>query len=612
MPQYTIEDAAPAPQYTVEDAAPPQPGPLDRLSAWGERKFPRLAPSDMKNEEASGFGTGHPSVDRFAANAVTSGIKTLTSAPAAVAGWLKGPWTPAQSAAKMQERAAQGAPVAQMPKPSAELASDFASEKTGQLAAGAAMGEAASGIIGGTKALSHGTLEALSGTGPRVTKNLVKDTVAANAEDAANVAKENQSTAEKAEATRKTEMAKHSAETAKAEGKNAAVKEDLASKLAAQRKIAPAEQKLTNARSALRASVETAREKALKIGNEKYNTVNKALNLIAAQPEFYNYVVAKAGDELAGSKGAPTYLKAINQRIQSDAPIRYEDLQSDYSNLGKELSKGTLSGDVYHAYDVAHEAIGDEMQRIADAHGMGAHLTDARNYWRRMKQTFGKPLTFSDAATKAIGGVKDEAQENAVRLLGSFDPEIPKLYSHVSNIEKGVDSLPKPVPERALTRDAAAARTPPPKLDLTPRPDPKVATPATIGEQDVRGAKLKSLQKRGDLVQHKALWIAAGPPIYALVDLLKGNAVNPLEVAGVSAGVGGLSVAVGRALENPKVVNFLTQATERDVAQIPPELRGDFPSVVKAAQAKGIKVSPALLGAAAAPKKRVAAALAPQ
>jgi hypothetical protein len=35
------------------------------------------------------------------------------------------------------------------------------------------------------------------------------------------------------------------------------------------------------------------------------------------------------------------------------------------------------------------------------------------------------------------------------------------------------------------------------------------------------------------------------------------------------------------------------------VAQIPADLRGDFPNLVKAAQAKGIKVSPALLGIAA-------------
>jgi hypothetical protein len=62
-------------------------------------------------------------------------------------------------------------------------------------------------------------------------------------------------------------------------------------------------------------------------------------------------------------------------------------------------------------------------------------------------------------------------------------------------------------------------------------------------------------------------------------------------------GVGKQSLA--RLLENPKVAAWLDQASERDVAAIPPELRGNFPALVKAAQAKGVKVSPALLGIAA-------------
>ena len=435
---------------------------------------------------------------------------------------------------------------------------------------------------------------AAAGAGPKTVRDLVKETKALNEKGAADTATANETEAAKADKERKSELSKHASEKAKAAAKNQDVQEGLASDLEAQRKIGPITRKLANARAALRAAVETAREKALKVGNEKYNTVNKVLNPIPAQPEFYQYVVSKAGDELAGSKGAPTYLKAINQRIKSEAPIRYEDLQSDYSNLGRELSKGTLPGDVYHAYDVMHEAIGDEMQRIADSQGMGAHLTDARNYWRRMKQTFGKPITFTDAANKAIGGVKDEAQENAIRLLGSFDPSIPRIAAHVANIEKGVDAMPKPVPERVLTRDAAAKRVAAPQLELTPRPTPKTFEPQKIGPEEVAGAKGKGVEARERQIGHRTGWVAAGSLIYATLDMLKGEVPSP---AGVGASVGGslaIQAAVTKMLTSPKVLDFLTKATPADVAQIPPELRGDFPKLLSAAQKRGIKVSPAL------------------
>jgi hypothetical protein len=433
-----------------------------------------------------------------------------------------------------------------------------------------------------------------------VTKALVKDTQAANVADAAKVGEDNSIAALKAEATRRAELSKHSAETAKAENENANVKAKLESDLAAQRKIAPTEQKLGNARSATRVAIETAREKALKVGNEKYTTVRDALNSIEARPDFANDLDVLATQNIPGSKGAPTILKAIAKRAASQEPIRYEDLQADYSTLGNELSKGTLDGTTYHAYDQMHEAIGKEMQGIADENGMGEQLTDARNYWRRMKQTFGKQISFTDAASKTLGGLKDETQENQIRLLGSFDPEIPKLFSHVSNIEKGVEAQPKPVPERVLTTKAAESRVAQPKLDLTPRPEPKLPAPRKVGPEDVQAAKAGAVAKRADTFRNRGGGLAS---TFLVLDGIRnafhGNVAAIGEDIGARAAFGVAKQSAARLLENPKVANWLSQATPRDVAQIPADLRGDFPNLVKAAQAKGIKVSPALLGIAA-------------
>ena len=47
-----------------------------------------------------------------------------------------------------------------------------------------------------------------------------------------------------------------------------------------QGKIAPTQQKLDTATRELQARIETARNKALKVGNEKYNTVNAVVKLV--------------------------------------------------------------------------------------------------------------------------------------------------------------------------------------------------------------------------------------------------------------------------------------------------------------------------------------------
>jgi hypothetical protein len=470
-------------------------------------------------------------------------------------------------------------------------------ESVGAAAEGVTTFEAPGLAVKGVKALAPRIAEGITGTGTGATKDLVKDTQAANAADADKAAKTLQTAQEQAATKRQGQLKEHLAETAKAEAQRHAAQETFESDRAAQRKIEPQEKKLSNSQSGLRAAVETAREKALKVGNEQYNAVNEKLNPFPADMEAVHGAYYEAAESIGETQAQPPLLKRVGNALKDGDGLSYRDLQPIYSELGKELSKGTLPGTVYHAYDVMQEAIGNEMQRIADSQGQGAELTGARNYWRRMKQTFGKPIRFNDAATKAIGGVKDEIQENQIRLLGSFDPEIPKQFSHVQNVEKGVDSLPKPVPERELTRKLTESRPAlpmkPPAERFTPSKN-MLPAPKKIGAEDVQAAKSKGLASRADLVKHKASWIAAGPPIYAMVDMLKGHGVNLGEVAGVTAGIGGLSMAVGRLLENPSVVDFLTKATDRDVEAIPQDLRGDFPQIARQAQKQGIQLSPAI------------------
>jgi hypothetical protein len=352
----------------------------------------------------------------------------------------------------------------------------------------------------------------------------------------------------------------------------------------------------------------------------------------------------------------------MEKNIEQGIVPTYADLQGDYSTLGKELSKGNLPGDVFHAYDELHEAIGNEMQRIADSKGQGAALSDARNYWRRMKQTFGQPLSEGDVATKALKTsapdiASTEEQANRIRLLGSFDSRLPGLFEHIQNLQKGAESLPNPVPEQTRLRSLVEARKPMPtrpgQPEAIPSPEPiaprevqpparveipnrpeqvqpklpklpeRVAPPErpaetptkTIGLEDVRQAKLKSLTEEGVPGVRKVgrKIVNYGIGLHALWDAFSGRFQDLPRDIGLGAAGYGATEAFARLLERPDIQEMLTRPTAADLAQIPPELKGNLGPMLDAAKAKGIKVDPRLYAAAGVPqRKRVAAALQPQ
>ena len=83
--------------------------------------------------------------------------------------------------------------------------------------------------------------------------------------------------------------------------------------------------------------------------------------------------------------------------------------------------------------------------------------------------------------------------------------------------------------------------------------------------------------------------------LYLAHDLVKLNIPNiPEAVGGAAVGYAG-TTALTNFLERPAVVDFFTKATPQDIAQIPNDLRGDIPKLVKELRSrKGITVSPAL------------------
>lgn len=337
-------------------------------------------------------------------------------------------------------------------------------------------------------------------------------------------------------------------------------------------------------------------------------------------------------------KGHPLYDILKEGQSEASSPPTWKDLQGYYTELGRSLSNGNLPGDVYQALRSLQDDIASQMQKMADSRGVGARWKQARAQYRDYMQTFremsgpnhsGSPIAQSLAAKDPAYAVKPlTAEETAQRVrndLSRFDPPVNgqggagKLYDNFRAANREFDSLGKPIkvpetpvapkPKEMPAAPALQARPEPPKVaavkppervELPNRPPEVTATQdptKKIGEAEVRYAKEKALDKRVEHVEHRGGWLATWPVLYVLRDIARGEAPNIGAAAAESGATLAAVNAAARILRNPKVVEFLTRATARDIAQIPPDLRGDFPSIIKAAQKQGIEISPALLKA---------------
>lgn len=466
-------------------------------------------------------------------------------------------------------------------------------------------------------------------TGPSVTKELVKDTSEANAA----ALEKNKADVAKAEADRKVDLKKHFEKTKEAKEQNQATEAAQSRKTALTRGVEQLDERFKDdlknteldVRKKAGAKYDAVREKvggltvpnsdlASAVRDAEKNISGSTENIKifrdilskhpAEEPEFIEYQGADI------PKGHPLYDVLKEQGgISGAAPATFSDLQGYYSELGRALSKGNLPDDVFRAIRDLHQNIGNMMQGLSDQAGVGPQFSEARNFYRQYMQTFrdySSPLYKAMKATergKSIAALAGMDQ-TGIEALAKYNPELAQRANTVRGYQaeakapvsrKAIKSLPKLGPKETV-----------------PPPETK-----TIGAEDIQKAKQDSLAKQTDRIRkyttHAAMYVTTYRSLVAIGRAMAGDvsALGQLpadlaEGAAVVAGGHGLAAF----LENPKIVNMLTKATEADVAQIPPEMRGDLSSIVNAAQKQGIKVSPALIAATGVtPKKRVAAAL---
>lgn len=479
------------------------------------------------------------------------------------------------------------------------LGADVASEAVGSVTRGLKE------TVGRAREGGESAARSAAGTNSEVTRELVKKTQARNEAEAAKTAGKNAAEVEKAqeanakqESKRKAQVEQYGRQLSKAEQERIEKQNAIDRKAALNRGVETLD-------TSLRSDLEKVEEQVNTEANRRYNELAGKLNHVQANPDFLPDAVTDSAEKIKGSDTEPAILRDMEKKIQRGDIVTYEDLQGYRSELGRELRKGSLPGDVFHAYKTLQSAVTDEMERIADNNDVGDQFRSARDYYRKYAETF---LDRDAVARKALdskerGGITKAYQgkdQSGIEQISQFDPELAKRINTVRNYAAEAKSIHPP---RTATKE-------PSLLPSKPVPvEPRITQPdiQKIGDDAIRNAKREALEKRANWIRHRGVWIATWPIFEAMRAVWSGHLPDVPGMAAETIGTMVTVNAVANLMERPAVVNFLTKATAKDIAEVPEDLRGDLPRIVKTAQGQGIKVSPALAalvgsGAAIGPK----------
>jgi hypothetical protein len=320
---------------------------------------------------------------------------------------------------------------------------------------------------------------------------------------------------------------------------------------------------------------------------------------------------------------------------QAGKQIPVEQVHRAQSIIDNQIRSGRFEGPLLGEMKQVAKALRAAVTRASAESGALDSLDAAREATRKYQEAFGKerhlPTTQDEIREKQANpeAYKEREDEERLKKTAAYDPSLVESYRRVkearenlrklpsedqlrkgqkqvpppptvNDLREGYRLRPEPKPPQNLltsgspTERAAASIKPPDRVLPPDRPTPPV--PKKINAGDIEAAKREAISKRAEWIRKRGTWVAAWPWLHVLGDIVRGHigdvGRSALESAATIAGVHG----VASALEHPEVVKFLSQATAADIAAVPPELRGQLPAIVKVARARGVKLSPDLLG----------------
>jgi hypothetical protein len=449
---------------------------------------------------------------------------------------------------------------------------------------GGEAGEAGINAVRNIPAVARGGLSILADTGKGAAKDLVDTTATDNATaqaaaDAANA---------KATTLRAKELQTHFDRTKAVNDANDAASAQQSRKAALQRGVETLDPlhkaDLQNLEGTVRAEA-----------NRRYNDLNATLDPETAPPEALSAMLESAAEKIKGSNTETPIMKDMEKRLATQDPLTYRDLQGYRSEIGRELQKGSLPPDIYHAYRDMMGDITDHMSHIAKSRGLGDQFDQARSYYKQMSDTFDDPRSPIRRALNSTepGGVVKAFKgkdKSGIEALAQYDPDLAQRI----NTTRGYAAE-----AQGIRASNAAPKQPP---TLSPKPPPVQPDITQIGPEAIQQAKADALTDRAASIRKTGPMghLASG---FAAFDigrsLLQGNVGHALLDVGARLGVSGVQHAAATFIEYPAVVNFLTKPSVEDLAELqrlPPEQRTaaaqSLQPLINAATKRGLKIAP--------------------
>lgn len=492
-------------------------------------------------------------------------------------------------------------------------ATKLAGDAVGTVAGGKAL-EASGAATAAIPKIARGGFDILAKSGPDVASKAVDANIEVNKAPIAKAAKANVDNATKfaddtaAQAAKRTaDLQKHFERTSAAKEANDATAGQQSRKVALQRGVETLDPELKQSLGDTEARVRGE-------ANRRYNELNGALDPEVAPAELLPEILSDASETMKGSNTETPIMKDMERRARLEnfngeptAPLTYRDLQGYRSEIGRELQRGNLPGDVYTAYKGMQEKITNAMEEIAKSKGLGDNFADARSYYRQYADDFLDPKS---PMRKAL----DNPEKGGVvkAFTGKDQSGIEALAKHDPELAARINSVRNSATEAKGIRTSTAAPKPTPTLSPkpTPIPPPPTVEPelTKLGPEDITMAKRTAIANRAiDLHKRSPLGhMASGfAGVDAVRSLMQGNIEHALLDVGARAALSAPKAIAARLLESPRVQQWLSKPTAADLEvlnRLPPEQRAidakQLGPLIEAARAKGITIHPAILGLA--------------
>lgn len=247
-------------------------------------------------------------------------------------------------------------------------------------------------------------------------------------------------------------------------------------------------------------------------------------------------------------------------------PMTWDKLQSLKSRLDARLrSRSAMNGDLKRALYQTRDAVVGEMGKMADANGAQGEWQQARDFWRQYKEDFHEGTGPSGSGSPVAQALNAEDPNNIRQ---------PFLRTQSAIGNRGVEILRK-YPQHGGTEAAAAAEKlvgEHGKLKYMPdkNPNPLAPKAPTVDVAKVARDAIAQRAKNWGSFNARDIGILSSGVVGEFLGSLFGSGSFD-RLLGAATGVGayeGGKFAASRALNNPKVIDWLAQTPPEEVAAL--------------------------------------------